>query len=383
MSADLLTATPMEDADAVYASDDEHVPECVVDLKRDGPLKMIFTSPPKKYETPQAVYFRLFPKIQTADGRVLEPFMNMPRNLRCFGINENLNEKTREVKDHSMGVSMWGVDDPSEEVRAWHDAVQGFAKDWHEHVCRPEIAAAIGETGMTVAELRKSVPFPPNRIDRKTGEVSKYGPIMSMKLGRNSRFHNVLDDGTTVPNIDVIARSKEVKRGFSVKRGIVKIFSIFLGTMKSMQFEAAEMDISYGGGGGPGGPSTSLLHTRPIFSQSVAKRPAAAPTGGLQLPPDAAAAAAATTPVTPPAVPEAPAVPAQTVPEAPAVPAPVAAFGNLSMPSAVIKVPTSVDDDDSGGDSGNDDADVTPAPVVAAPAKAPARRPAAKKAGAV
>jgi hypothetical protein len=197
--------------------------------------------------TPKIEFTRISINTQYEDGTT-GPLILRTGKLFSYGVQENLDPKTKEVNGYVVPLCMYNKDCPTPEEKAWVETFNSIIEHAKSHLV--EVKDQIGLWDLTMTDLKKLNPLYWKREKDKSSSnygklIEGAGPTLYTKVIDSKKTGTILTlffdkDDNPINALDLLGKYMHTETA-------VKIESIFVGAKTTMQiklYEASECEIS-------------------------------------------------------------------------------------------------------------------------------------------
>jgi len=206
--------------------------------------KRIMFSKPEVGNIPGAISKLTFKRIRLAtrnvDGTIGDLILATPPNLLCYGLQEQTDPATGVVNGYQFPLVLWGRTEPTEEERAFTEAIHHIVDTCKEHLIGHK--DEIEKYDLEMNDLKKLNPLY-YKMD-KGKIVEGKGPMlylktMSSKKQDEIKIHTIFTNEETNETIDPM----ELMNKRCYIQGAVKFESLFIGNKISLQVKLFESRV--------------------------------------------------------------------------------------------------------------------------------------------
>ncbi len=177
-------------------------------------------------------------------------------NAFCFGVQENLDDKTQEVKGYVLPIALWTRPEkggPTQEERDWVEGFNRICNHCKDHLLKDETKDEIGKYELEAADLKT---FNPLYWKKEKGKIIEgQGPMLYAKLLTSKKDGRVnivtpmfdMDTGRDLSIEDVTGKYYTVT-------ACIKVENIYIGAKCALQVKVSEFGVKFA----PSGPRRLL-----------------------------------------------------------------------------------------------------------------------------
>jgi hypothetical protein len=196
-------------------------------------------------------FYRVLIGTKNEDGTFGHLLLKLPDNLFSFGVQENVDPKTKKLNGYSISLCLTSKNGMTAEEEAAIDTLDDITEKCIEHMISPELQPKIGRKGKMQHLDRKAV-FNVGIIWRKKDEdneiIKNATPMIYPKLIENKSSGKIISLFLSKDEIDESGFQKEldpltlIKQWFSANP-VIKIDNIFIGQRYSIQVKLWETEV--------------------------------------------------------------------------------------------------------------------------------------------